>query len=898
MPDWRRLLGERLGERIAVDARVADVVEELEQHLEDRYRELRLRGVRSEDAEQMAIDEATSDDALRKWLARGGRSVGGSPIPPAENGSSGSGLLHDVRYALRLMRHSPGFTAAAVLALGLGAGAAVGVFTLLQAVVLRPLPYADPDRLVRLWETKPVEGLLHEAVSPVTFLDYRAAPGAFEDAAAWWVPEMNLTDDVGEPIRVATVEASENLFDVMGVAPALGAGFPRDSTLHGDGLEAVISHRLWRSRFGASPEVVGQHIRLNGRAYEILGVMPSGFQFPDDTDVWTRLAWNLADHDRAAHFMGAVARLNPGVTLERANAAMHTVGGRVARDFPETNRDWNARLVPLSNDVLGVFRPGLIALFGASGLLLLIACINVANLLLARAGARQGEFAVRAALGATRGRLVRQFLIESLLLATTASLVGLLIGTFVVHGFVAWSPIEIPRADEISLDGGVIVFTIAVIAVTTVLFGVMPAAHASRTNLQAVLRETSRGHVPGRRGRTFLVVAEIALSVALLCGAGLLVRSVAALLAEDIGADASGELVIDIQLPEQQYGWHGSGRFYGRLLNEVREDPRVAGVAASNFLPLQTGWRAQFGVAGAIPLMHGDQDHMAQYHSVSESFFDVAGAQIIDGRGFDARDDSVRRPVVVVNRSFAERFLQDTEAVVGRTILVGTSQIGPLGRRLVAAQEHEVIGVVADIRNTGLTAPAEAAIYTSFRQFPFFKAYLIVRPSSTPDAAVNAVRDAVRRLDPGLPLGTVQRYERVLNEATDGNRVIMLLMLAFSALALVLAVVGLYGILSYTVSMRRREIGIRLALGACARDVLAMVVGQGLVLGVVGVLLGLTIAVAMGQSLAGLLYAVTPLDGLTLGGVAVLVLTVILAAALAPARRAAATDPMRTLRQD
>jgi predicted permease len=386
----------------------------------------------------------------------------------------------------------------------------------------------------------------------------------------------------------------------------------------------------------------------------------------------------------------------------------------------------------------------------------------------------------------------------------------------------------------------------------------------------------------------------------LLCGAGLLVRSVAALLAEDIGASASasGELIMDMQLPEAQYGWHGSAQFYGRLLTELREDPRVVGVAASNFLPLQTGWRVEFGVAGAIPLTPGDQDHMAQYHSVSESFFDVAGARMIEGGGFDAGHDSVGRPVVVVNRTFADRFLRDGGPAVGRTVLVGARQIGPLGRRLVAAQEHEIVGVVADIRNTGLTAPAEPAIYTSFRQFPFYKAYLVLRPASTPEAAVTALRDAVRRLDPGLPLGTIRRYDRVLGEATEGNRVIMALMLAFSALALLLAVIGLYGILSYTVSMRRREIGIRLALGARSRDVLAMVVRYGLVLGVIGVLSGLMVAVVAGRSLAGLLYAVTPLDAPTLGGVAALVLIVTLAAALAPARRAAATDPIRTLRQD
>jgi predicted permease len=897
MPDWARLLGERLGERIASDARVSDVLEELEQHVEDRYRELRGQGVPPDEARDRALAEATSDRALGKWLGRGGRSKKVRPIPPGENGGSGTGLLHDVRYAVRLMRHSPGFTAAAVAALGLGAGAAIGVYTLLQAVVLRPLPYPEPDRLVRLWEAKPAEGLLHERVSPVTFLDYRAAPGLFEDAAAWWVPEVNLVDDLGEPIRVATVSATGNFFDLMGISPVLGPGFARDSALEGD-AEAVISDRLWRTRFGASPDIVGRSIRLNGLPHEVMGVMPPGFHFPDETDLWTRISWNLAEHSREAHFMGAVARLGPDVTLEGANVAVRTVGDRVARDFPQTNEGWNARVVPLVDEVVGVFRPGLIALFGAAGLLLLIACMNVANLLLARAGARQGEFAVRAALGASRKRLMRQFLIESVLLATAASVVGFVIATFVVRGFLAWSPIEIPRADGIAIDAGVLMFTLAVIGITTVVFGVVPAAQASRVNLQSVLRETSRGQVAGHRGRSALVISEIALSVALLSGAGLLVRSVSALLAEDIGASAAGELVIDMQLPQLQYGWHGSGGFYGQLLADLRDDPRVAGVAAANFLPLETGWRVPFGIAGLVPLEQDGQEHIAQYHSVSESFFDAAGARLIEGRGFTARDDSTGRPVVVVNRTFVERFLPDTDAVLGRTLLVGAHQIGPLGRRLVESEAHEIVGVVADIRNTGFTAPAEPAVYTSFRQFPFFQAYLLVQPASTPEAAVSAVRDAVRRLDPGLPLGSVQPYDRVLGAATDANRVIMLLMLVFSGMALLLAVIGLYGILSYTVSMRRREIGIRLALGARARDVLAMVVRYGLLLGVLGVVLGLMLAGAAGRALSGLLFDVSPLDALTLGAVAVLVLAVTLAAAFAPARRAAATDPIRTLRQE
>lgn len=898
MPDWRRLLAERLGTGLPSGPGVVDVLEEIEQHLEDRYHDLRGRGVSPEAAERQALDEATADGALSRWLASGGRGRPGVPAPPGEREGLATGLLHDARYAVRLLLRTPGFAAAAVAALGLGAGAAIGVFTLLQAVVLRPLPYAEPDRLVRLWETKPREGLQREAVSPVTFLDYRSAPGIFEDAAAWWVPERNLVDDVGDPIRVATVEASENLFDVLGVAPALGPGFPRDSTLHGDVAQAVIGDALWRSRFGASPDILGTSLQLNGRPYEIVGVMPPGFDFPDGTQVWERLDWPLASHSRAAHFMGAVGRLAPGVTLERANAALQAVARTVAEDFPQTNEDWNVRAVALSDEVTGVFRPGLLALFGASGLLLLIACINVANLLLARAAARQGEVAVRSALGASRVRLMRQFLMESLLLATAAAVLGLGMATAVVNGFLAWSPIEIPRAEGVAIDGWVLLFTAAVIVGTAVVFGLLPAARSSRADLQRVLRETSRGQVPGRRGRAALVVAEIALSVVLLSGAGLLVRSVDALLDEDVGVRADGQIVVDLQLPEQQYGWYGAAAFYGNLLDDLRRDPRLAGVGLGNFLPLETGWRGAFGIPGVRPLGHFEQDGEVQYHSVSEGFFEAMRAELRAGTVFAAQDDSTSRPVAIVNETFAERFLGGPEAAVGQTLLIGSRQIGPLGRRLTEGTEHDVVGVVADIRNVGLTAAAEPALYIPFRQFPFFKAFLVVRPAAGEQASVEAVRAAVRRLDPGLPLGAIVPFERVLGEATDANRVIMLLMLGFAGLALVLSVVGLYGSLSYSVGMRRREIGIRLALGARRVDVLSMVVRQGVSLGVAGIALGLLVAAMAGRLLGGLLYRVGASDAATLGAVAGLVLAVAAAAALAPARRAAATEPMKTLRQE
>jgi predicted permease len=804
----------------------------------------------------------------------------------------------DTRYAFRTLSKQPAFALAAVLALGLGTGAATAVFSLLDAVVLRPLPYDEPSRLVMLWDTRPAEQRMHDQVSPVTALDYRAQTHVFEDLAVWWRPEANLVDDAGEPIRVSTVEVSENLFDVLGVRAAVGRTFERDSTLHGEPAEVVISDALWRSRFGGSTDVLGRTVRLNGFSYAIVGVMPPGFEFPDRTAVWQRLNWPLAQHSRHAHFMEAVARLRPGVTAAAATTELEQLALRLGEEFPASNADWSARAVPLRTELAGMFQPGLVALFGASGLLLLIACINVANLLLARAGARAGEVAVRSALGATRSRLVRQFLIESLVLALAGTVLGLLIATFAVRGFLAWSPIEVPMADGVGVNGVVLAFTALVVLLTTLLFGLLPAIRVSGANLQDVLRDESRGAVGSRRGsrsRGALVIAEVALAVALLAGAGLLIRSVGALLGEETGVTETRPVSVDIQLPEAQYEWPDVARFYGRLVTELRDDPQITNAGVTNFLPLEAGWRVPYGVPG-VPTPPDDPP-IAQYHTVDEGYFETLGVRLIDGRWFEERDDVNGRPVVIINEALARRAWPEQSAV-GRTILGLANGIGPLGRRLGSENEHEVIGVVADVRNSSITAPAEPAIYSSVRQFPFYRMYVVADGSGAAGQLLGRIRHHAQRLDPALPLGEARTIERVLARPTDASRFLMLLMTTFAALALVLAAIGIYGILSFTVLQRRREIGVRMALGARPADVLGLVVRQGVALGAIGACIGLLLAVYGARFLGSLLYGVRPVDPVTLAGVVALVLMITAAACVAPALRAVATNPVQTLRGD
>jgi putative ABC transport system permease protein len=867
--------------------RDADLREEMQFHLAMKQRELETAGYAPEkarDAARKALGNTTYNrEASHDIWVR----------PDIES------LWRDIPYALRSLRRSPSFTIAAVLALGLGTGSAAGVFSLLEAVVLRPLPYRQPERIVMLSEVNHLKNLEHEGLSPVNFVDYRGLTSVFDDLAGWWVPQVVLTDGTNDPIRVPTVETSRNLFRVLGVAPQIGQSFTGDSGLTVNGnFEAVISDHLWHSRFNGDRQVIGKSVRLNGTDHLIVGVMPPGFDFPNGTDIWEGLTWRFDQHSRFAHFVSAVGRLRRGMSPDAANAELARLTTRLADENPPSNMNWGVRAVRLDQEIAGVFRPGLFALLGASALLLLIACLNVANLLLARATARRREVAVRAAIGASRGRLVRLFFTESLVLAAMGAATGLVVAVASVKGLLAWSPVEIPRADGIGVSGMVLAFAIVVTVATAILFGLAPALTMSRARLTDALSEGSKGSSSaGGSMRGALVVAEVSLAVILLCGAALLMRSVGRLLSQSTGVDATSVVTATVQLPEAAYrDWGRVARFYGSLGDALRATPDVIGVGVTDRLPLDPGWREPYGVPGVAAVSRSDAPE-AQIISVDDGYFPAVRAPILSGRNFGAGDDSASRPVVIVNETMARRVWPGQPAI-GKQLLLPWATIGPLGKRLTSDTAHVVVGVVRDIKNTSLRDRAEPAIYYSQRQFPYRTMHVVVRGRGEIAPLRAALAAAIRRQDPGLPAPEVKTLERVLQSSIDPSRFVMLLMSVFSVLALTIAAVGIYGILSYTVSRRRREIGIRLALGAEPRTIRRMVVRQGLTMALAGCVVG----VAGAQLTAGLLtkfmYDTRASDPLTLAGVVAAVIAVALVACAVPGWRASGEDPTRALRAE
>jgi putative ABC transport system permease protein len=807
-------------------------------------------------------------------------------------------LLGDIRFAVRSLGRSPSFAITAVLALALGIGSTAGVFSLLEGVVLRPLPYREPSRLVTIWDTNREKGLKHEAISPVTFHDYRALTSVFADAAAWWRPQLNLADDTGDPVRVSAVETTENLFSVLGVEPAIGRGFAVHADLFGPEHEAIISHRLWQTRFGGAPGIIGRAIRLNGFTYTVVGVMPAGFGFPGETDLWQQLQWNLHNHSRGAHFMESVARLRPGVTTERANRELAALGVRLGSEFRATNAGWTPKVIELDRETAGVFRPGLLALFGASALLLALACLNVANLLLARASGRRREVALRSAIGASRVRLVRLFLTESLVLAVAGAVVGLVVAVLSVKALMAVSPVRIPRADAVGIDGLVLVFATVVAAVTALAFGLIPALSMSRSALQDALKDGGKGSsAQGRTLRSALVVVEVALAVVLLSGAGVLVRSVTRMLAVNTGVDPAFTITADMQLPDAAYReWPKVEQFYASLVRALEQRPGIVAAGTTTFLPLQPGWRLPYLPVGAGPFPAGEEP-MAQFHSADAGYFATIRAPIVRGRSFDAHDDVASTPVVIVNETLARR-LWPNEDPIGRRLRTTIRNIGPLASRNVPGDEHQVIGVVRDIRNTSLRDETEPAIYFATGQFPARKMNLVVRGRGDPAQLTAIIRDEVRHLDPTLPLGDVKPMSRVLAAVVDPPRFVMMLMSAFAILALTLAAVGIYGMLSYGVSHRRREFGIRLALGARPAGVMRLILREGLTLVVAGCTIGIAGMFVAGRSLSGFLFEVKPWDAATLAVVLAVVVAVATLSCLVPGRRASAEDPAGALRAD
>jgi predicted permease len=804
-------------------------------------------------------------------------------------------LLQDLRYGLRSLAKAPAFAAAAIVALALGIGATTAIFSVVNAVVLEPLPYAHPDRLVSLWEVNHEKNLDHEPLSPVNFMDYRGLNQVFVDAAAWWRPEVTLRDADKEPVRVNTIEVSGNFLTVLGVRPTLGAGFPAEVFFSRDRL-VLMSDRLWRSRYAADPAIVGKTISLNADQFTVVGVLPRGFGFPGDTDVWQLLNWDLTLHSRRAHFMEAVARMKPGTTVADVQRELDALTDRLSVEFAATNGGWRSRAIPLHDEIVGYFSSALYVVLTAVGLLLIIACINIASLLMARASSRAREVAVRAAIGATRQRLVRQFLTESLVLAVVGGVLGVGVAFAAMKAIVASTPLDIPRLAEVTLDARALSFALALVLVTAIVFGLLPALVLSRVDLQRVLKEGGRsGSGRGRRAHQLLVAAEIALAVMLLCGAGLLVRSVARLAAEDPGFSPSNIVTAGIQLTGAAYtSWPQVEQFHSALVRSLQEQPGIDAAGATNTLPLAPGWRIPFLIRGVPPPASGIEQ-TAQYHSVSEGYFESLGVQVLRGRVFDAHDTAQSRGVVVINQALADRYFGAADPI-GQTLVSQATNVGPLGASLMKDRAHVIVGVVGNVKNSSLQGRAEAALYHSTRQFPFRHLYLVARGTDASGVGA-AIREATRRSDPGIPAPELRTMTSVVGASVERPRLLMFLLGVFAASALALSALGIYGLLSYAVTERHQELSIRLALGARPGGLRWLVLRDGLLLAVIGSLAGVATAYLAARQVASLLYGVSPGDPVAFGGVVAVAIGTAMAACAIPAWRASKVDPLSGLKE-
>ena len=799
-------------------------------------------------------------------------------------------FLRDLRYAFRTLGRNPGFACVSVLALALGIGANSAIFTVVNSVLLQPLRYPKPEQLVLVRERNLKAGFPEFSVSPGNYVGYRDQNHSFSGIAAFGEAGFNLAGG-GEPERLAGTRVTREFFDVLGRKPAMGRNFTAQETQLGSHRVAILSHGVWQRRFAGSREVLGQTVKLNDELYTVIGVMPPAFQLPGRTEIWTPLAMNLANwQQRGGHYLNAIGRLKAGTTLAAAQADLNAIAARAEQQFPDSNSGWDTTVRSLQEAAVGKIRPALLTLTAAVGFVLLIACVNLANLLLSRSAARRREMGVRSSLGAGRGRLIRQLLTESVLLAGLGAAVGLAFAWAGTRMLVTLSPDILPRAAEIALDGRALGFTAAIAVLTGILFGLAPALHMAKTDLMAALRDGGRGNAIGfrrNRLRSALVVGEVALALVLLSGAGLLMRSFYHLQSMDPGFDSHGMLTFQTDLPRTKYpGNEAQAAFYQRALERIRTLPGVTAAGAAQIFPLAgDDYILSFVQVGKPPLPPGNHQS-AMYYAATPGYLRALSIPIKRGRDFTEHDNAAAPAVAIVSESMARQFYAN-ENPLGQRIQMGNR-----------SKPAEIVGIAGDVRDEELESKGRPAVYEPAAQVPFDDMYFGIRTAGDPAALIASVRTAMRELDAELPLDGVGTVDALVATSLSQRRFAMLLMAIFAGLALALAMVGIYGVISYSVTQATQEIGIRMALGARRGDVLGMVFGYAGVLMAAGLAIGCGAALGTGRYLASQLFEVQPADPTTYAAVAGGLLTTGLVACAIPALRAMRVDPLTALRNE
>jgi putative ABC transport system permease protein len=802
-------------------------------------------------------------------------------------------LWQDVRTGLRMLRKNSAFAVVAILTLALGIGANTAIFSVIHAVLLNPLPYDEPDRIVFLLESNPGGGFPEFSVSPPNYVDWRDSTRSFEAMASVSAGSLNYTSGV-EPERLTGARVSSSFFSVFGAKPALGRTFSAEDDVQGTASVVILSHALWSRRFGSDPQILGKSLTLDGRLYRVVGVTQHGFQFPRGAELWLPSEFtkdDLSPDARGAHYLGVMARLNRGVSVQQAQGEMRAVSSRLERQYPRTNNGWTSLVVTLSERTVREVRPTLLVLFGAVGFLLLIACANVANLLLARASARRREIAIRFSLGAGRLRIARQLLTESILLSGIATGIGLLLAEWAIRALRTLPPSNLPRAASIGLDLPVFAFAVGVAVLTGLLFGFAPALQITRGAPAETLKEGGRTSSAGSHGvRSALVVLETTLALVLLVGAGLLLKSFLRLQTVDPGFQYKNIVTANVSLPQSKYSTDSRKiQFFDQLLERIQSVRGVREVAAASGNPMEgSNYSFAFTTKDLSEVALADQPS-AGYYVVSANYFHTLGIPLLAGRYFTRQDSAGSPRVAIISQTVAQRFF-NARSPIGQTIKIGVGAAEPVAR--------EIVGVVGDVKDDGLGAAGTMTAYEPYAQIGWSDMTLFVRSDSDPSQMGATIRSQVLSVDKDQPVADISTGDQLMAEAVAQPHLRTLLLSLFAGLALVLASLGIYGVMSNTVAQRTHEIGVRMALGAEQSSVLRLVLSHGMRLTLLGIALGSAGALALTRLMKNFLFHVTPTDPATFVEVALFLFLVALLASYIPARRATRVDPLVALRYE